>query len=405
MQRKNYKVFSQGKIGNLTLPNRLVRSATWDPWILYDRRMKDEVIKVYDKVAAGEVGLIITGDFSVVPKGIFEGENINDISIIYEEINIEGFNKLAEVVHKRAPECKIFAQLSGGFQNYAPSDVPSPFRMSRLQPFTEKQVEVLIECHIQTIDGVKKDGFDGVQLHAAHGSVLSRFLSPYMNHRNDAFGGSLEKRTKILREIVAGARKVVGNFPIIIKVNCTDYLKGGTDINNFPALAKEIEKAGFDAIEISGGFWECLFRSKEELGFHPVPAPESHTRINHPDKQSYFLPYAKKLNLNIPVILVGGNRNVERLEKIINESQVDLIALCRPLISEPNLPKRWLEGKGDHGTDCISCNSCIFDMRTKVNKNEPWVAKCLVKYDKERVKTAQRWLSTWVERNSIKYYL
>jgi 2,4-dienoyl-CoA reductase-like NADH-dependent reductase (Old Yellow Enzyme family) len=404
MQRKSYKIFSQGKIGKLTLPNRLVRSATWDPWILYDRKMKDEVVNLYDEVAAGGVGLIITGDFSVIPKGIFKGENINDIPISYEQMNIEGFDRLADVVHKKSPKCKIFAQLSSGYQNYAPSNVPSPFRMSSLQPFTEKQVEALIECHVHAIAGVKKNGFDGAQLHAAHGSILSRFLSPYMNRRNDAFGGSLEKRTKIIREIVTGARKVVRDFPIIIKVNCTDYLKGGTDIDNFPPLAEKIEKAGFDAVEISGGFWDCLFRSTEELGFHPVPAPESHTRINHPDKQSYFLPYAEKLKLNIPVILVGGNRDIERLERIINESPVDFIALCRPLISEPDLPKRWLEGEGGSGTDCISCNACIYDMRAKVSKGKPWKATCLVKHDKESVKIAYRWLSSWVKKNIVQQY-
>jgi 2,4-dienoyl-CoA reductase-like NADH-dependent reductase (Old Yellow Enzyme family) len=403
MQRKNYNIFSNGKIGNLILPNRLVRSATWDPWILYDRSMKDEVVNLYEEVAAGGVGLIITGDFSVVPKGIFNGENINNFTITYEKTNIKGFDRLAKVVHKKSLECKIFAQLSSGYKNYAPSDVPSPFRMSSLHPFTEKQVEVLIECHIQAIAGIKKDGFDGVQLHAAHGSTLSRFLSPFMNRRNDKFGGSLEKRTRILKEIVTGARKVVGDFPIIIKVNCTDYLKGGTDIDNFPALAKEIENAGFDAIEISGGFWDCLSRSKEELGFYPAPAPESHTRISHPDKQSYFLPFAEKLNLNIPVILVGGNRDIERLERIINESTVDFIALCRPLISEPDLPKRWLEGRGGSGTDCISCNACIFEMRAKVSKGKPWKATCLVKHDKERVKIAHRWLSSWVKNNTIQY--
>ena len=129
--------------------------------------------------------------------------------------------------------------ISSGYKNYAPSDVPSPFRRNNLQPFTEEQIEVLIDCHVKAIEGIKEDGFDGVQLHAAHGSVLSRFLSPYMNRRNDAYGGSLVKRTRILKEIILGARKIVGDFPIIIKVNCTDYIEGGTDISNFPLLAKE----------------------------------------------------------------------------------------------------------------------------------------------------------------------
>lgn len=401
MRRNRYKIFSDGKIANISLPNRLVRSATWDPWILYDRKMKDEVFSLYKELVAGGVGLIITGDFSVVPNGIIESENINDAIVSYEQMNIIGFAKLADIVHETSEQCKIFAQISGDYRNYAPSDVSSPFRRRKLIPLTEKQIRVLIECFIQAIAGVKRDGFDGVQLHAAHGSVLSRFLSPYMNRRCDAFGGNAENRTKILREIVFNARRIVGDFPIVIKVNCTDYLEGGTDINNFPELAIEIERAGFDAIEISGGFWECLVRSEEELGFRPVPAPESHTQISQPDKQSYFLPFAKKLKVNIPIILVGGNRDVERLEKILNETSVEFISMCRPLINEPYLPKRWLEGRGSSGTKCVSCNACIFDMRVSVGRKLPWIATCLVKYDKERVKTAQRWLSSWVRNNKV----
>jgi 2,4-dienoyl-CoA reductase-like NADH-dependent reductase (Old Yellow Enzyme family) len=170
------------------------------------------------------------------------------------------------------------------------------------------------------------------------------------------------------------------------------------DETTFPELACEIERSGFDAIEISGGMWDCLVRPEEELGFRPVPAPESHTRINDPSKQSYFLPYARNLDLSIPLILVGGNRDVERLEAILANEPVDFLAMCRPLISEPDLPNRWLEGRGSSDTDCISCNSCIFDLWNRVSKRERYVARCLVKDDRDRVKEAQRWLTIWEKK-------
>jgi hypothetical protein len=192
-----------------------------------------------------------------------------------------------------------------------------------------------------------------------------------------------------------------GDRGVHIKLNGTDYLPGGTDMDNVPELAREIEKAGVDAIEISGGMWECLVRSEEELGFRPVPSAESQTRLRDPTRQSYFLPYAERLSLSIPIILVGGNRDVERLEAILRQGSVDLIALCRPLISEPDLPQRWRQGRGSSGTDCISCNSCLYDMYTRLERGEPGIATCLVKQDLSRVEEAGRWLRTWVKENAI----
>lgn len=114
---------------------------------------------------------------------------------------------------------------------------------------------------------MKQCGFDGVQLHAAHGGLLICFLSPYTNRRIDEYGGSVEKRVRIVREIISEAKEEVGDFPILIKMNCTDYVEGGLDLDTFPALAKEIENSGVDALEVSGGMWDCLVRSEEELGF------------------------------------------------------------------------------------------------------------------------------------------
>jgi 2,4-dienoyl-CoA reductase-like NADH-dependent reductase (Old Yellow Enzyme family) len=225
---------------------------------------------------------------------------------------------------------------------------------------------------------------------------LSCFLSSYTNRREDAYGGSAKGRARIVREIVTQARETVGNFPILIKMNATDYVEGGVDLETFPALAKAVEDAGVDAIEISGGMWDCLNRSEEELGFRPVPSPESHTRIQPPEKQSYFLKYAEALNLRIPVILVGGNRDVERLEAILQQGRVNLIALCRPLISEPSLPNRWREGRGSSGTDC---NSCIHAMYMHPGSDEPGLVTCIFKEDKSQHKMAQAWLAAWVEEN------
>jgi 2,4-dienoyl-CoA reductase-like NADH-dependent reductase (Old Yellow Enzyme family) len=305
---------------------------------------------------------------------------------------------MIQVVRDANQNCKIIAQLENGNINAKPSDVSSPFSKRKLRIINQKEISDIIDSFVEAIMEIKKLGFDGVQLHAAHGGLLSRFLSSYSNQRDDVYGGSASKRVRIIKEIVSKAREAVVDFPILIKMNCTDYIEGGTDINTFPSLAEEIEKTGVDAIEISGGMWDCLFRSEEELGFRPVPAPESHTRIRSPEKQSYFLKYAEKLNLSIPVILVGGNRHIERLESIIKQGKADFISLSRPLICEPDLPNRWLECRGGATSECISCNSCIYNMYVHPSKPKPGLVTCIYKEDKEIHKKAQKWLFSWVKK-------
>jgi 2,4-dienoyl-CoA reductase-like NADH-dependent reductase (Old Yellow Enzyme family) len=397
VDRSHYRIFSEARLASLILPNRLVRSATWDPCILGRRQMTQEVLDLYKRLSSGGVGMIITGGLPVTPKGLFE--DLPRKAVSYDDFRVDGFGELAEVTRAAGTGCTIVAQLENGSLSKGPSAVASPFRRSAAKPLSAEEIQTIIEYFVEGIYRMREEGFDGVQLHAAHGAFLSQFLSPYTNRRDDAYGGSAENRSRAVREIVSRARERVGDFPILIKMNGTDYVDGGTDIDTFPELAKEVERAGIDAIEVSGGMWDCLVRSEDELGFRPVPAPESHTRIKKPKKQSYFLKYAETLNLDIPVILVGGNRDIERLEAIVSQGKVDFISLCRPLISEPELPNRWREGRGGPATDCISCNSCLYEMLAHPGKAEPGLVQCVLKNEANKVKEAQRWLSSWVREN------
>jgi 2,4-dienoyl-CoA reductase-like NADH-dependent reductase (Old Yellow Enzyme family) len=150
-----------------------------------------------------------------------------------------------------------------------------------------------------------------------------------------------------------------------------------------------LEKIGVDAIEVSGGMWDCLARDESELGWYPLPIPEARTRIGTAEKQSYFRKYLEQLNTKIPIILIGGNKNVESLEEIAKSGLVDFFSMSRPFICEPDLPNRWLEGRGKDRADCISCNTCIISMREGV-------IYCMFKKDKEKQKETQKLLNeTW----------
>jgi 2,4-dienoyl-CoA reductase-like NADH-dependent reductase (Old Yellow Enzyme family) len=281
--------------------------------------------------------------------------------------------QIAEVVHAEGSGCRVVAQLNhGGRQVFhdnefadcvGPSAVPSPILKKRARELSVEDIQTIVDCFVKGVERVKSAGFDGAQLHAAHGYLLSSFLSPYTNRRCDRYGDSIEGRVTILREIITKARERVGDFPILIKMNCDDHVEGGTDRVIFPELVREVAALGFDAIEVSGGMWDCLSRSEEELGFFPLPIPESRTRINTPEKQSYFLNRVEGLDLDVPLILVGGHRNIEVLEKIVASGVVDYLALSRPLISEPGLPNRWLQGLGRDQADCVSCNSCLLEVK------------------------------------------
>jgi 2,4-dienoyl-CoA reductase-like NADH-dependent reductase (Old Yellow Enzyme family) len=336
-----------------------------------DGRVTPELLNLYSNLAHGGVGTIITGHMAVRREGQADDRQI----CIYDDCHIAEVAQIADVVHASGTDCKIVAQLSyAGRQVFhdnevaecvGPSDVPSPILKKRAKVLAAADIQEIINCYSDAIVRAKKAGYDGAQLHGAHGYLLSSFLSPYTNRRDDQYGGSINKRVTIVREIIDKARESVEDFPLLIKMNCTDHIEGGIDIDTFPEVAKAVAALGFDAIEVSGGMWDCLSRTEEELGFFPLPIPESRTRINSLDRQSYNVRGAEGLNLDIPVIVVGGHRNVESLEEIIGRGTIDFFALSRPLISEPDLPNRWLEGRGSQKADCVSCNSCLLEVKSQ----------------------------------------
>jgi len=385
MSRHEYKLFSPGEIAHLPIKNRLIRAATYEGAMTEDGRLTPEILNLYSNLANGGVGAIITGHMTVAR----EGKAADRQTCIYDDSYIDEIAKIAKIVHTSGNGCKIFAQLSyAGRQIFhdnkiaecvGPSEIPSPILRKKAKALSIDEIKKIVNCYSDAIVRVKKASFDGVQLHGAHGYLLSSFLSPYTNRRHDQYGGSIEKRTTILKEIITKARESVNDFPILIKLNSSDHVEGGIDVDSFPEVAKKVEALGFDAIEVSGGMWDCLVRSEEELGFFPLPIPESRTRINNLENQSYYVPAAEKLDLDVPLIVVGGHRNVESLEEIIGRGNIDFFSLSRPFINDPGLPNRWLEGRGSDKAGCVSCNSCLLEVKSKP-------LKCILKQNRIKQK-------------------
>lgn len=361
------KTFQPGNIGSMTLKNRLVRSATFEHAATDKGEVTDFIVELYRNLAEGGVGLIITGHAAVHPRGFSNQRMMR----ILDDSYIAGMRKIVKAVRRVGNECKIVLQLNHAGRNHlqqglekyvvAPSPIFDVLFQRTPRALSAEEIEEVVESFAQAIRRSRDAGFDGVELHAAHGWLLSLFLSPRTNKRDDSYGGTTEKRTSILDQIFKRARQLVGeDYPILVKINTEEYLPDGIDIEESKRIARILAGIGFAAIEASGGMWESLTRTKEELGWEPVPIPEARIGIRKRSQEAYFWENARKIRkeVDVPIILVGGIRSLAMVEEILREGSVQFCAMSRPFIREPDLPNRWMYGR-QRKAACISCNACL----------------------------------------------
>ncbi len=211
------------------------------------------------------------------------------------------------------------------------------------------EIRALITDFVTAAGRAKRAGFDGVQLHAAHGYLVSSFLSPHTNRRTDEWGGPVENRARVLIDVLRGVKAACGPaFPVIVKLNSTDFLDGGLTVDDAVRIAGMLEANGIDAIEVSGGM--------AEAGRGSVwPGLRSEA------DEGYFAENAARIKkaVKVPVFALGGIRTLAVAEKIVEEGRADLISLSRPLIRDPFLVKHFREGLTTK-SECISCNKCFY---------------------------------------------
>ncbi len=325
------KIYEEIKLNHLTARNRLVRSATWEGIARPDGSVTEEAYEIYNELAAGSVGTIITGFTSVALHDYYFGGMMR----LCDDALIPQYKRLTDIIH--AHGTPVITQLALGAYY---REVNGQYRQVEPDDMTADEIKLVIRQFIDAAVRAEKAGFDGVQIHAAHFFFLSRFISPAVSHRKDEYGGTLENRSRILIEILRGIRKAVPTLHITIKINCSDFTYGGLDGEDCVAICKLLDAAGIDSIEISGN-------------------GTSLAGIRAHKNEGYFVPVAAKVAevVNCPVIVVGGFRSLDTMEAVLNSTKIDFISLSRPLLREPDLPQKMAQDAG-YTSKCVSCNAC-----------------------------------------------
>ncbi|PMH46894.1 oxidoreductase [Vibrio sp. 10N.286.49.B3] len=346
-------LFSPARIGNMTLKNRFVRSATWENMATDDGHMTAKLYDIYEKLAQGEVGLIVTGYANIVEE---EKPNAGMMGI-YNDSFIDEYQTLTDLVHQY--DAKIVMQIAyGGTKTtynvgerviFSPSEVPERGTKTQGKAMTKDEIDYIVNAFAHASLRAKKSGFDGVEIHAAHTYLINQFLSPYYNRRDDQHGGSLDNRLRFLIEILEQTRQLVGDdFPLLVKLTASEFFEGGLTFTETREICKKLEQIGVDAIIVSGNIH----------GNASALVGESFDGCTL-QAEGYFHEYGDIISreVDIPVITVGGLSDIHAIESMAEKTGIEFFAVSRPLLAEPHLIKRWKEGQ-QAPVDCERCSKC-----------------------------------------------
>lgn len=379
------QIFEETSIKTLRLKNRLVRSATHEGMSDAEGFPGKGLFDLYGRLADGGVGLIITGYAFVCRDG---NSNFKGMQGIDRDEHIPAYRELVRHVH--AHGTKIAMQIAhcgrqttpeaAGVRPIAPSAVREKTFFVIPRQMTEDDIERIIEAFAQAARRVKESGFDAIQIHAAHGYLISQFLCPYTNRRKDRWGGPIDNRMRIVAEIYARCRKLAGDeFPILIKINGHDTKRGGLKVEEAVIMARLMSEMGFDGIEVSCGIFEDnqstirgdlpveailddwdIYKRKS-LMYRAFMRHFGRRIVNpKPFSEAYNLEAARAIKkaVDVPVFLVGGMVNPATMERIIGDGDADYISLCRALVADPKFPEKIRDGSREHSR-CIHCNLCM----------------------------------------------
>lgn len=352
----NSMIFDKWNLGPRQIGNRLVRSGTSEFASARSGEPNAYLGRLYSDLARGGVGVIVTG-YALVRE---DGRSDEDQNAIHEDRLIAPWKGITNAVHKASSEVLIAAQLVHGGRQCKPGCVASPIAPSAVhdpragvtpRALRPDEIWQIIDAFGRAAGRAKAAGFDAIQIHAAHGYLISQFNSPHTNRRTDEWGGGVENRARFFVEVFRRCRREVGDeMPIFAKLNCTDCVKGGITPQDAGEIASVLAEEGLQGVELSGWMYEAPLERAPSRQIDPAP-----------EEEGFFLQEARIVRSivprTMPLGLCGGIRSRESIGRLLDDEGFDFVALSRPFIAEPDLARR-IEA-GQPRVACDSCNECL----------------------------------------------
>ena len=315
----------------LTFKNRLVMPPMATSKSEEDGRVSKDILEYYDeKSQGGYISLIIIEHSFITKQGKASDRQLS----IADDSIVKDLKELVSIIHKNGSKAVMQINHAGsaantsvtGYEPVGPSAIANPRSGNVPKELTKSEIKIIISEFVNAALRTKEAGFDGVEIHSAHGYLLNQFFSPLSNKRTDEYGGDLIGRIKIHLEIIRAVRNAVGDeFPILLRLGASDYMEGGSTIEDSKIASIEFEKAGVDVLDISGGFCGYI-----------VPGNTS---------QGYFSPLTEAIKeiISIPVILTGGITKVKAAEELLASGKADLIGVARAIYKDSKWAKNAIE--------------------------------------------------------------
>ncbi len=367
--------FRPARLGPVTLRNRIVKAATFEGRTR-EHVVSDELVDFHRQVAAGGVGMTTVAYCAVSADGcgtpnemILTADAAPGLARLAEAVHAEGAAVSGQIGHAGA------VAAGTGLPGLSPSPVFSPLAMKRTKAVTVDQIRRIVGDFAAGAALLADAGFDAVEIHLGHGYLPSEFLSPRLNRRTDEWGGSLENRARLGREIATAVRDAVGDrVAVLAKLNMADGVRGGLWLDESVEVGRMLERDGaLDALELTAGSSlqnpMYLFRGEAPVAEMARAMPKvirPAFRLfgraflrEYPYEEAYLLPYARQFRaaLDMPLILLGGINRIETVHGALAEG-FDFVAMGRALLREPELVNRWQKG-ATHESLCVHCNKCM----------------------------------------------
>jgi len=350
-------------VGSIEIKNRMAVAAMVTDYCDQDGMPTEQYIAYHEARAAGGFGLIVTEDYAVDPQGrgfwcagLWKDEQIAPHRELTERVHAAGAKIFAQIYHCGRQTSSALI----GAQPVSASALPCPVMGEVPRPLTVDEIATIVGQFGDTARRAKEAGFDGVEVHGAHGYLIAQFMSPYSNKRTDEYGGPLAHRLRFPLEIVASIRATCGDdFPVSFRISADELVIGGRELAETLAICRRLEAAGVDMLHISAGTYESAWAIVPPLYV----------------KQAWIADFAAAVKkvVSIPVQVVGRIKDPEIAEAVLQAGQADLISLARASLADPDFARKVAEDRADEIRPCIGCNQgCI----TILFGNQP--IRCLV---------------------------